>query len=298
MAGDSAAAGYRLPVPVPSGYVENPERMRLARTVLRHHAAAGDAHGFVSRCLAAEGLSRTLDIGCGEGKLARFLPDGTWTGLGDSPDGAGSGKGHPAVRRQEWLINKRSTGTTGATVARSDQEVRTLQLVFGVLQVVTVILVAVAMALALAHALELPGKLRLDRETYRAVQPIYYPGFTIAGSAEPLAIVSTIVLLLVTPFGGAVFWLTLVALLGLVGMQTVYWLVTHPVNRFWVGDEKLGRFGSGFFSSGANRSRLGSDSRQPDWTQLRDRWEYSHVARAGLASASLLALVVAITVNG
>lgn len=52
---------------------------------------------------------------------------------------------------------------------------------FGVLQVLAVILVAVAMALSLAHALELPGKMRLDSETYYAMQPIYYPGFTIGG---------------------------------------------------------------------------------------------------------------------
>jgi hypothetical protein len=45
------------------------------------------------------------------------------------------------------------------------------------LTVVTVFLVAVAMSLALAHALELPGKMRLDRKTYHAVQSIYYPGF-------------------------------------------------------------------------------------------------------------------------
>lgn len=42
---------------------------------------------------------------------------------------------------------------------------------FSVVQVLTVILVAVAMALALAHALELPGEMRLDKETYYAVQP-------------------------------------------------------------------------------------------------------------------------------
>jgi len=47
--------------------------------------------------------------------------------------------------------------------------------------VVTVFLVAVAMALALSHALELPGKMRLDKQTYLAMQPIYYPGFTIGG---------------------------------------------------------------------------------------------------------------------
>jgi hypothetical protein len=29
--------------------------------------------------------------------------------------------------------------------------------------------------------LSLPGKLRLDKETYCAVQTIYYPGFTVGG---------------------------------------------------------------------------------------------------------------------
>jgi hypothetical protein len=43
---------------------------------------------------------------------------------------------------------------------------------FRFLEVVAVIFVAVAMALTLAHALELPGKMRLSKETYLAVQPI------------------------------------------------------------------------------------------------------------------------------
>ena len=36
---------------------------------------------------------------------------------------------------------------------------------FFVLQIVSVFLVSVAMSLSLAHALELPGKLRLDKKT-------------------------------------------------------------------------------------------------------------------------------------
>jgi hypothetical protein len=103
---------------------------------------------------------------------------------------------------------------------------------FSVLQVLTVVLVAVAMALALAHALELPGKMRLDKETYYAMQSIYYPGFTIGGGiGEAGGTISTIVLLFLTPSGSADFWLTLVTLLGLIGMQAVYWLFTHPVNK-------------------------------------------------------------------
>lgn len=40
------------------------------------------------------------------------------------------------------------------------------------LHVGTLILVAIAMALSLAHALELPGKMRLSKENYLAVQQI------------------------------------------------------------------------------------------------------------------------------
>jgi hypothetical protein len=82
----------------------------------------------------------------------------------------------------------------------------------------------------LAHALALPGKLRLSKEACFAVQPIYYPGFAIAGTSEPFAIVSTTILLVLTPLGSSDFWLTIAALLGLVSMHAVYWLFTHPVN--------------------------------------------------------------------
>ncbi len=68
---------------------------------------------------------------------------------------------------------------------------------FVLLEIISILLVAVAMGLALAHALEFPGKLRLDEQTYLAVQTIYYPGFTIAGISEPLAVIATLVLLIV-----------------------------------------------------------------------------------------------------
>jgi hypothetical protein len=165
---------------------------------------------------------------------------------------------------------------------------------FNLLQILTAILIAIALSLALAHALELPGKLRLSKEDYFAVQPIYYPGFTIGGGiGEFGGLIAAIVLLGVTPVERAEFWPTLVALLGLVGMQAVYWLVTHPVNQFWLAGENLNDFSAGFFSFGSNRS----SATQPVWTDLRNQWEYSHVARAGLALVSLLAIVLAISVS-
>src|SRR5262245_1471617 len=168
-----------------------------------------------------------------------------------------------------------------------------------VLQVLSLILVVLAMVPALAHALELPGKLRLTKDAYCAVQPIYYPGFTIVGISEPVAIISTIILLVVTPRGSAVFWLTLVALLGLLSMHAVYWLFTHPVNHFWLQGQQLSGLGSGFFSLGSAGKRGGQSAiGAVDWTALRDRWEYSHVARAGLAFLSFIALVIALSSAG
>jgi Domain of unknown function (DUF1772) len=157
-----------------------------------------------------------------------------------------------------------------------------------VLKIITVIVLSVAVALALAHALELPGKMRLTKEMYYAVQPIYYPGFTLGGISEPVSLLLTIVLLFLAPRGSANFWLTLVALLGLVGMQAVYWLVTHPVNKFWVEGTDLNQLGSSFFSFGVE-----NNTASPEWTTLRNRWEYSHVARAIFALTSLVALVIA-----
>lgn len=168
-----------------------------------------------------------------------------------------------------------------------------MQIMLDILEILTIMVVAVAMALALAHALELPGKMRLDKETYYAMQSIYYPGFTFGGISEPLSLFLAIALLFYTPSASADFWLTLVALLGLIGMQAVYWSFTHPVNKFWVEGENLDRFSSSFFSFRVNKTENATHS--PDWTELRNRWEYSHVVRAVCGFISLLALLVAIS---
>lgn len=164
------------------------------------------------------------------------------------------------------------------------------------LQIITAILIAVAMAMALAHALELPGKMRLTKETYFAMQPIYYPGFTVAGGiGEFGGLVVTLILLFFTPLRSAAFWLTLVSFLGLVGMQAVYWLLIHPINQFWLEGENLSGFSTGFFAFGTKQSPHG-ETHPVDWIDLRDQWEYSHVVRAGCALISLIAIIVAISV--
>jgi SAM-dependent methyltransferase len=84
MAGDYTKSEQQPPEPVPSDYDEDPDRVRLARSVLRRHAVAGDVHELVARRFVAEGLARVLDVGCGEGELARYLSDGAWVGLDNS----------------------------------------------------------------------------------------------------------------------------------------------------------------------------------------------------------------------
>jgi hypothetical protein len=165
---------------------------------------------------------------------------------------------------------------------------------FRTIQVISILLVALAMAPALAHLLEYPGKSRLTRDEYLAVQPIYYPGFTIAGGiGEVGGLVSVVVVLLLTPHGTPEFWLRLVALLGMLGMELVFWLFTQPVNRFWLQSTTLGDFGAAFFHSGSATQGVRPDDPEA-WKKMRDRWEYSHIARAGLAVVSFFSLVVAV----
>jgi hypothetical protein len=159
------------------------------------------------------------------------------------------------------------------------------------LEVVTLTVVAIAIALALAHVLELPGKLRLSKAEYLTVQPIYYPGFTFGGAAEPLSLLLLIVLMLLTPAGPS-FWLLAGALAALAAMHATYWLLTHPVNSFWLKDVELKSFGGGFFRF----DPLARGGTTDEWTHLRNRWEFSHVVRAafGLVSFVLLAAAIAI----
>jgi hypothetical protein len=166
------------------------------------------------------------------------------------------------------------------------------RLVFQILQILSIVLVAVGVALTLAHALELPGKRRLSRDTYVAVQTIYYPGFTIGGFfGEFGAMLATLALLVLTPYASPAFWLTLGALVALLIMHGLYWVLTHPVNKFWLKHEQLGGAGATFFAVGGRSAAERSDP----WTTLRDRWEYSHVARAVFAMLSLIALATAAT---
>jgi len=195
------------------------------------------------------------------------------------------------------------TGTEAFSIARAARPARRNDrgrpgIMFLMLQVASVFLVSIAMALSLAHALELPGKLRLGKDAYLAVQSIYYPGFTIGGGVgEGLGMVAVLALLLTTGRGQPAFLWTLIAFIALIAMHAVYWVMTHPVNKFWLKGQDVKGLGAGFFAVGQRGGGIPADA-DPDqiWKSLRDRWETSHVIRAALAAVALLALIVAVAI--
>jgi len=144
------------------------------------------------------------------------------------------------------------------------------------LQVITVFLVAVAMSLALAHALEYPGKMRLNRESHIATQTIYYPGFTIGGFGEALGVLATLALVLLTPQGTAPFWWSLAGFLAVAGMQAVFWTVTQPVNRHWTANLRMSSGGRQFFGVGEAVRSSGSAPVGPVGTLERSMGAFPH----------------------
>ncbi|MBN1239517.1 MAG: DUF1772 domain-containing protein [Gammaproteobacteria bacterium] len=154
------------------------------------------------------------------------------------------------------------------------------------LLVVALVLVAVTMGLSLAHALEFPGKLRLDEPTYRAVQAVYYPGFTIGGLVGEFGSMLVLAtLLFLVPIGSERFWWTAAAFCLLLAGHAVYWIVTHPVNNAWLKGTRLAGVGRVFFGLFA--------APDADWRHMRKVWEWSHVARACLATLGFIALALA-----
>ncbi len=156
-----------------------------------------------------------------------------------------------------------------------------------ILPVIALLLLAVTMGLSLAHALEFPGKLRLDEPTYRAVQAIYYPGFTIGGLVGEFGSMLVLAaLLMLTPMNSERFWWSAAALGLLLLGHTTYWFVTHPVNNAWLKDVNLTGMSKIFFGL--------FSAPDADWRHMRNVWEYSHVARAGLATLSFLSMALAV----
>lgn len=155
------------------------------------------------------------------------------------------------------------------------------------LSALALFLVALTMGLSLAHALEFPGRLRLDEPSYRAVQAIYYPGFAIGGLVGEFGGMLVLAILLVLTPAGTERLVWIAAALGmLVAGHATYWIVTHPVNKAWLKDTELTGASQVFFGLFATPDA--------DWRHMRNVWEWSHVARAAFAALGFLSMTLAV----
>jgi hypothetical protein len=123
---------------------------------------------------------------------------------------------------------------------------------------------------ALAHAYELPRKIGLSRGDYFTVQSIY-AGWDRLAFVLLVQLVSLLMLVWVVRGEAAVLWPVIVALLGLIAGQTIFWIWTFP----------------------ANQATQNWTTIPENWETLRRNWEYSHLAGAIFQLISAAALIVA-----
>lgn len=156
------------------------------------------------------------------------------------------------------------------------------------LETITVMLAAVTMSLALAHALELPGKMRLTKEEYLAVQAIIQASPLVGSRVRkhhcrprPVDPDPQELTTIMAGRGAAA---------ALIAVQIIFWTMTQPVNKYWLQNTKLSRVATRFFERG-------SAAPVGDWTVMRDRWERSHVLRAIASVLALLLLISAVALS-
>ena len=140
-----------------------------------------------------------------------------------------------------------------------------------VIHFLSLFFIALALGGSLAHLFELPNKINLSREDYLTVQQIYR-GWALLGIAVVGAFISALVQAFMVRKQRHVLVWTLVALACIVGTQAVFWIFTYP----------------------ANQQTHNWTALPPNWQELRQQWEYSHAAGAGLNLLALGALIQSI----
>lgn len=129
---------------------------------------------------------------------------------------------------------------------------------------------AVCLGPALAHLFELPNKMELDRDSYFTVQAIYR-GWNLFAFGLLVQFASIAAFIVLSRRTGELLWPALIALLGLIAAQALFWIYTFPANQ-----------------ATANWTTIPGN-----WEMLRRRWEYSHAAGAVFQLITLAALIVA-----
>jgi hypothetical protein len=140
-------------------------------------------------------------------------------------------------------------------------------------RLLTILLTALSMSVAVCHLLEMPPKLGYDGATWLGLlQTLYPPMFgTLGGGFETGAMITSLVLVWLVRHRRPAFGWTLLGAVLLLAMHAVFWIWIVPVN--------------------ATLLPLTPETLPPNWSALRNQWEYAHAARALMQLAALAALV-------
>jgi len=138
-----------------------------------------------------------------------------------------------------------------------------------IVQFTAILSTALALAPGMAHAMELPNKMRLPRDSYLIAQRLYR-GWQFAAVLVVAALVSTFVMMRMADPKG--FPAALVAFLSIIGTQLVFWSFTFPVNK-----------------ATKNWTHVADN-----WAALRRRWEFSHAASAILNLLAVVSTTIAV----
>ena len=136
---------------------------------------------------------------------------------------------------------------------------------------VALLATALALGAALAHALELPNKIGMSRESYFVVQNIYR-GWNRLGYLLAVELIGMLAVVILYRRERSVRRPALVAVACLIAAQDVFWTLTFPANVAT----------SNWTIAPAN------------WETLRQQWEYSHLAGAVLQTLAMATLIVAV----
>ena len=148
-------------------------------------------------------------------------------------------------------------------------------MILKIVRLISLLCAALTSGIAFCHALELPNKMMLPADTWFNVQQMLYRGFGVkAGSIEVGAVVSSLMLLLLVGKRQAAFIWTLIASVCFVAGLVLWFSVVNPAN---------------LLVDSWTTATLPSN-----WMQIRDQWEYGHVARATFFILGLVASILAV----
>jgi hypothetical protein len=140
-----------------------------------------------------------------------------------------------------------------------------------VVRFLSFLLVALTLGAGLAHLFALPNKIGLPGNAYLTVQQIYR-GWLLLDLIALVALVALGILAVQVRRRPRAFILTLVAFVTMAAAQAVFWSLSYPADQATNGWTML----------------------PANWSVLRNQWEYSHAAGAGLELVAFVALVASV----